>query len=38
MAGFSEQQLATFAFEIRMKSTDKNGQIKFNRNDAESLY
>ena len=38
MAGFSEQQLATFAFEIRMKSTDKNGQIRFNRNDAESLY
>ncbi len=37
-AGFSEQQLSTFAFEIRMKSTDKNGQIRFNPNVSESLY
>ena len=37
VAGFSEQQLSTFAFEIRMKSADKNGQIKFNQNLGESL-
>jgi hypothetical protein len=37
VAGFSDQQLSTFAFEIRMKSADKNGQIKFNQNLGESL-
>jgi hypothetical protein len=37
-AGFTEQQFSTFAFEIRMKSTDKNGQIRFNPNVAESLH
>jgi hypothetical protein len=36
-AGFTEQQLSTFAFEIRPKSADKNGQIRFNPNVAESL-
>lgn len=36
-AGFTEQQLSTFAFEIRLKSADKNGQIRFNPNVAESL-
>ena len=36
-AGFSEQQLSTFAFEIRMKSAGNNGQIKFNPNVAVSL-
>ena len=36
-AGFTEQQLSTFAFEIRQKSADKNGQIRFNPNVAESL-
>jgi hypothetical protein len=35
--GFSEQQLSTFAFEVRMKSADKNGQIRFNQNLAEIL-
>jgi len=37
IAGFSEQQLSTFAFEIRMKAVDKAGQIRFNQNLAESL-
>jgi len=37
IAGFSEQQLSTFAFEIRMKSADKNGHIRFNQNLAENL-
>ena len=32
IVGFSEQQLSTFAFEIRMKSAEKNGQIRFNQN------
>jgi hypothetical protein len=36
--GFSEQQLSTFPFEIRSKSGDRNGQIKFNSTVAESLY
>jgi hypothetical protein len=38
IAGFSEQQLSTFAFEIRMKSADRNGQIRFNSNLTESLF
>jgi hypothetical protein len=37
VVGFSEQQLSTFAFEVRMKSVDKNGQIRFNQNLAEIL-
>jgi hypothetical protein len=37
IVGFSEQQLPTFAFEIRMRSADKNGQIRFNQNLAENL-
>ncbi len=37
VAGFSEQQISTFAFEIRMKSADKNGQIRFNQNLGKSL-
>ncbi len=37
VAGFSEQQLSTFAFEIRMRSADKNGQIRFNQNLGETL-
>jgi len=37
IAGFSEQQLSTFAFEIRVKAVDKGGQIRFNQNLAESL-
>lgn len=36
--GFSEQQLSTFAFEIRTKSEGNSGQIRFNPNVAESLY
>ena len=36
--GFSEQQLSTFAFEIRTKSGGSNGQIRFNPSVAESLY
>lgn len=27
-----------FPFEIRMKSAEKNGQIKFNRNLAQNLF
>jgi hypothetical protein len=37
VVGFSEQQLSTFAFEVRMKSADKNGQIRFNQSLAEIL-
>ncbi len=37
IVGFSEQQLSTFPFEIRMKSTDKNGPIMFNSHLAENL-
>jgi hypothetical protein len=37
IVGFSEQQLSTFPFEIRMKATDKNGQIRFNPSVAENL-
>ena len=37
IVGFSEQQLSSFAFEIRMKSAEKNGQIRFNQNLAENL-
>lgn len=36
-AGFSERELSTFAFEIRVKSGDNTGQIKFNSNVSESL-
>ena len=38
IAGFSEQQLSTFAFEVRMKSANKKGQIRFNPNFTESLF
>ena len=38
IAGFSEQQLSTFTFEIRMKSAENNGQIRFNQNLAENLF
>lgn len=38
IAGFSEQQLSTFAFEIRMKAADKNGQIRFNQNLVKNLF
>lgn len=37
IAGFSEQQLATFSFEIRRKPGGKEGQIRFNPYVAESL-
>jgi hypothetical protein len=37
IVGFSEQQLSTFPFEIRMKSTDKNGHMMFNPHLAENL-
>jgi len=37
-AGFSEQQLSTFPFEIRTKLGGKDSQIKFNPHLAESLY
>ena len=36
--GFSEQQLSTFAFEIRTKTGGGSGQIRFNPSVAESLY
>ena len=36
-AGFSEQQLSTFPFEIRTKPGGKDGQIRFNHYAAESL-
>jgi len=35
--GFSEQQLSTFALEIRMKSADKSNQVRFHANVAEEL-
>jgi hypothetical protein len=37
IVGFSEQQLSTFAFEVRLKSADKAGQVRFNQNLAENL-
>jgi hypothetical protein len=37
IVGFSEQQLSTFALEVRMKSADKSGQIRFNQNLVENL-
>jgi hypothetical protein len=37
IAGFSEQQLSTFPFEIRTKLGGKDGQIRFNPYVAESL-
>jgi hypothetical protein len=37
VAGFSEQQLSTFPFEIRMKPAGKDGQIRFNPYVAESV-
>jgi hypothetical protein len=37
IAGFSEQQLSTFPFEIRTKAGGKDGQIKFSPYLAESL-
>jgi hypothetical protein len=37
VAGFSEKQLSTFAFEIRTKPGGKDGQIRFNPYVAESL-
>jgi len=37
IAGFSERQLSTFPFEIRMKPGGKDGHIKFNPYVAESL-
>jgi len=37
IAGFSEQQLSTFPFEIRTKSGGKDGQIRFSPYVAESL-
>ena len=36
-AGFSEQQLSTFPFEVRTKPGGKNGQISFNPHVAESV-
>ena len=38
IAGFSEEQISSFAFEIRMKAADKNGQIRFNQNLSENLF
>ena len=37
VVGFSEQQLSTFAVEIRKNPTDKNGPIRFNSNVAQTL-
>ena len=37
IAGFSEQQLSTFPFEIRSKPGGNDGQIRFNTHVAESL-
>jgi hypothetical protein len=37
VAGFSEQQLSTFPFEIRMKPGGKDGQIRFNPYVSESV-
>lgn len=36
-AGFSEQQLSTFPFEIRPKPGGTDGQIRFNTYVAESV-
>ena len=36
-AGFSEQQLSTFPFEVRTKPGGKDGQIRFNPYVVESL-
>ncbi len=36
-AGFSEQQLSTFPFEIRTKPGGKDGQIRFNPYVAETV-
>jgi hypothetical protein len=36
-AGFSEQQLSTFPFEVRTKPGGKDGQIRFNPYVAESV-
>jgi hypothetical protein len=38
IAGFSEQQLATFPFEIRSNPGGKDEQIGFNPYVAESLF
>lgn len=35
--GFSDQQLSTFPFEIKMKNADINGQMRFNPNAAEDF-
>lgn len=35
--GFSEQQLSTFSLEVRIKSDENNGQIRFNTHMAESI-
>ena len=37
IAGFSEQQLSTFPFEIRTKPGGKDGQIRFNPYVSESV-
>ena len=37
IAGFSEQRLSTFTFEIRRKPGSKEGQIRFNPHISESL-
>jgi hypothetical protein len=37
IAGFSEQQLSSFPFEIRTRPGGKDGQIRFNPYVAESL-
>ncbi len=37
IAGFSEQQLSSFPFEIRTRAGGKDGQIRFNPYVAESL-
>jgi hypothetical protein len=37
LAGFSEQQLSTFPFEIRTKPGGKDEQIRFNPYVAESV-
>ena len=36
--GFSEQQLSTFPLEVRMKSAENNGQIRFTPSIAESIF
>jgi hypothetical protein len=37
VAGFSEQQLSTFPFEVRSKPGSKDAPIRFNPYAAESL-